>query len=139
MERKRFILAYDPQKHNRRSIRLEGYDYSSPGLYFVTMSYSQPGMPVRGGLRGQHDIERMGQAFRHTLPGSDGRGASRCFRRRAMKGEERRKGDKVGVIAYQPISYLRPVAPRPDARYAPRKFFCKQYLRNQSIYIVTII
>ena len=28
---------YDPQKHRRRSIRLEGYDYSSPGAYFVTI------------------------------------------------------------------------------------------------------
>jgi len=28
---------YDPQKHHRRSIRLEGYDYSSPGAYFVTI------------------------------------------------------------------------------------------------------
>ncbi len=28
---------YDPQKHHRRSIRLKGYDYSKPGLYFVTI------------------------------------------------------------------------------------------------------
>lgn len=28
---------YDPQKHNRQSIRLKGYDYSSPGFYFVTI------------------------------------------------------------------------------------------------------
>ena len=29
--------AYDPEKHHRRSIRLEGYDYSRLGAYFVTM------------------------------------------------------------------------------------------------------
>ena len=28
---------YDPTKHHRRSIRLRGYDYASPGAYFVTM------------------------------------------------------------------------------------------------------
>jgi REP element-mobilizing transposase RayT len=30
-------MNYDPQKHNRRSLRLKGYDYASPGLYFVTI------------------------------------------------------------------------------------------------------
>ncbi|MCW9708730.1 hypothetical protein [Fodinibius salsisoli] len=30
-------MNYDPKKHNRRSLRLKGYDYSSPGLYFVTI------------------------------------------------------------------------------------------------------
>ncbi len=28
---------YNPKIHNRRSIRLKGYDYSQKGLYFVTM------------------------------------------------------------------------------------------------------
>ncbi len=28
---------YDFEKHHRRSIRLKGYDYSSPGAYFVTI------------------------------------------------------------------------------------------------------
>ena len=30
-------MRYDPQKHRRRSIRLPGYDYTSPGAYFVTI------------------------------------------------------------------------------------------------------
>ena len=30
-------MPYDPQKHHRRSIRLPGYDYASPGAYFVTI------------------------------------------------------------------------------------------------------
>ncbi len=34
-------MAYDPQKHNRRSIRLRGYDYSLPGKYFVTICVQQ--------------------------------------------------------------------------------------------------
>ncbi|MFT6844078.1 MAG: putative transposase [Flavobacteriales bacterium] len=30
-------MAYDPNKHNRKSIRLKGYDYAQAGLYFVTI------------------------------------------------------------------------------------------------------
>jgi REP element-mobilizing transposase RayT len=31
------MSQFDPQKHHRRSIRLDGYDYSQPGAYFVTL------------------------------------------------------------------------------------------------------
>ena len=30
-------MGYDPEKHHRRSIRLRGWDYTSPGAYFVTL------------------------------------------------------------------------------------------------------
>ena len=30
-------MIYDPKKHHRRSIRLKGYDYSKPGMYYVTI------------------------------------------------------------------------------------------------------
>jgi REP element-mobilizing transposase RayT len=30
-------MAFDPQKHHRRSIRLNGYDYTQPGAYFITV------------------------------------------------------------------------------------------------------
>jgi REP element-mobilizing transposase RayT len=30
-------MKYNPLKHNRRSIRLKGYDYSQAGAYFVTI------------------------------------------------------------------------------------------------------
>ena len=30
-------MAYDPDKHHRRSIRLKGHDYAQPGAYFVTI------------------------------------------------------------------------------------------------------
>lgn len=30
-------MTYNPAKHHRRSIRLHGYDYSSPGYYFITL------------------------------------------------------------------------------------------------------
>ncbi|MGB0871386.1 MAG: hypothetical protein ACPGSD_17485, partial [Flavobacteriales bacterium] len=31
------MSKYNPKKHNRRSIRLKGYDYAQKGLYFVTI------------------------------------------------------------------------------------------------------
>jgi len=35
-------MPYNPEKHNRRSIRLRDYDYSQPGAYFVTIcAYNQ--------------------------------------------------------------------------------------------------
>jgi REP element-mobilizing transposase RayT len=30
-------MKYNPEKHDRRSLRLQGYNYSSAGLYFVTI------------------------------------------------------------------------------------------------------
>jgi len=30
-------MKYDPEKHHRRSTRLNGYDYAQPGAYFVTV------------------------------------------------------------------------------------------------------
>jgi putative transposase len=30
-------MAYDPQRHHRRTIRLKGYDYTAPGAYYVTI------------------------------------------------------------------------------------------------------
>ena len=30
-------MKCDPEKHNRRSIRLKNYDYSQPGWYFITL------------------------------------------------------------------------------------------------------
>ena len=30
-------MKYDPQKHHRRSMRLNGYDYAQPGAYFITV------------------------------------------------------------------------------------------------------
>lgn len=30
-------MMFDAARHARRSIRLKGYDYSQPGIYFVTI------------------------------------------------------------------------------------------------------
>ncbi|GAB4180542.1 MAG: transposase [Calditrichia bacterium] len=37
-------MKYDPNRHHRKSIRLQGYDYSSPGAYFITMCTHQRAM-----------------------------------------------------------------------------------------------
>jgi putative transposase len=34
---KTIIMKYNPQKHDRESIRLQGYDYTQTGFYFVTV------------------------------------------------------------------------------------------------------
>ncbi|HOK89274.1 MAG TPA: transposase, partial [Candidatus Hydrogenedentes bacterium] len=30
-------MKYNPDLHHRRSIRLQGYDYTQPGAYFITI------------------------------------------------------------------------------------------------------
>jgi REP element-mobilizing transposase RayT len=32
-----FVNQYDPHQHHRRSLRLKGWDYRAPGVYFVTI------------------------------------------------------------------------------------------------------
>lgn len=34
-------MNYDPERHQRRSIRLRGYGYSQPGAYFITICTHQ--------------------------------------------------------------------------------------------------
>ncbi len=34
-------MKYDPAKHKRKSIRLQEYDYSAPGVYFITICTHQ--------------------------------------------------------------------------------------------------
>jgi len=40
-------MTFDPQIHHRRSIRLNDYDYSQAGLYFVTI-VTQGRVPLFG-------------------------------------------------------------------------------------------
>jgi putative transposase len=37
LQPKNIVMAYNPDIHNRKSIRLKGYDYSHPGFYYVTL------------------------------------------------------------------------------------------------------
>ncbi|HMP40525.1 MAG TPA: transposase, partial [Roseiflexaceae bacterium] len=36
-------MAFDPHRHHRRSIRLNGYDYTADGSYFITICTQQRG------------------------------------------------------------------------------------------------
>jgi REP element-mobilizing transposase RayT len=48
-------MNYDPEKHQRRSIRMRGYDYSGPGQYFVTICV-QGWRPLYGAVRNDEMI-----------------------------------------------------------------------------------
>lgn len=37
MIKQKNMNIYNPEKHNRKSIRLNGYDYTNAGLYFITI------------------------------------------------------------------------------------------------------
>ena len=58
-------MPYDKQKHHRRSIRLPGHDYTSPGAYFVTICVHGGecllGEVVDGGMR----LSQFGQVVSH--------------------------------------------------------------------------
>ena len=45
------MASYDPERHHRRSKRLLGYDYRSPGSYFVTLTM-QRRRPLFGAIHG---------------------------------------------------------------------------------------
>lgn len=65
------MSRYDPKIHKRRSIRLKGYDYSRPGLYFVTICV-QHKKCLFGGIRGNqlqlNEAGQMVQAEWEKLP-----------------------------------------------------------------------
>jgi REP element-mobilizing transposase RayT len=64
-------MKYDPNKHNRRSIRLKGYDYSQAGAYFVTIVAYQREC-LFGEIVGDdvvlNDYGRVVKKWWHTIP-----------------------------------------------------------------------
>ncbi len=59
-------MSYDPEKHHRRSIRLQGYDYSRAGAYFVTMC-TQKRIPLFGNIRNaEMELNAPGQMIHTT-------------------------------------------------------------------------
>jgi putative transposase len=53
---------YDPNKHQRRSIRLPGYEYDQPGAYFVTLC-TQDHQCLFGRIEGEAmRLNRVGEA-----------------------------------------------------------------------------
>lgn len=64
-------MAYDPERHHRRSIRLRGYDYAQPGAYFVTICVQDRRCVLGDVLNGEMvlaDAGRIVQACWDDLP-----------------------------------------------------------------------
>ncbi len=62
---------YDPEKHHRRSIRLQGYDYTQPGAYFVTICTQARACLFGAVADGEMQLNNSGQiaqAAWDTLP-----------------------------------------------------------------------
>jgi len=57
-------MKYDPAKHNRRSIRLEGFDYAGEGAYFVTMCVHERHMAFGEIFDGEIQLNRAGEIVR---------------------------------------------------------------------------
>ena len=64
-------MIYDPNKHDRRSIRLKGFDYTREAAYFVTISTQNGtclfGEIVNGQMR-LNDAGRVAQMVWKTIP-----------------------------------------------------------------------
>ncbi|MCX6244877.1 MAG: transposase [Bacteroidetes bacterium] len=66
------LRKFDPEKHHRRSIRLKGYDYTTPGAYFVTICASDRGDffgttdNCRGGSRTRPYLNDFGKIVEYT-------------------------------------------------------------------------
>ncbi|MGI0487253.1 transposase [Pantanalinema rosaneae CENA516] len=57
-------MKYNPDNHHRRSIRLKGYDYSSPGAYFITICTHQRQCLFGEIVDGEMRLNRLGQIAR---------------------------------------------------------------------------
>src|SRR5687767_10717520 len=64
-------MTYDPQKHHRRSLRLQNFDYSDEGPYFVTVCVHERRCffgDVQASKMQLNEIGRMIEAEWHRLP-----------------------------------------------------------------------
>jgi REP element-mobilizing transposase RayT len=58
-------MKFDPQKHHRRSIRLQGYDYSQAGAYYVTIVTWQREHLFGEVLNAEMKLNRFGQIVQY--------------------------------------------------------------------------
>ena len=58
-------MPYDRTKHHRRSIRLPGYDYTSPGAYFVTLCVQRGQCLLGQVVDGEMQPSQFGQVAGH--------------------------------------------------------------------------
>lgn len=61
---KQNFIRYNPEKHHRRSIRLQGYDYTSNGMYFVTICSHQRQCLLGEIVDGEMRLSELGQIVR---------------------------------------------------------------------------
>ena len=64
-------MKYDPNIHHRRSIRLKGYDYSQPGMYFLTICVNERAClfgEINNGAMSLNDAGKVVQATWNSLP-----------------------------------------------------------------------
>lgn len=54
-------MSFDPKQHHRRSIRLDGYDYSQPGGYFITLVVHQRRCLFGDVVNGVVNLSAIGQ------------------------------------------------------------------------------
>jgi len=54
-------MKFDPQKHHRRSIRLQGYDYSRAGAYYITIVVQGRGHLFGEVVNGEMILNEYGQ------------------------------------------------------------------------------
>ena len=54
-------MTYDPTKHHRRSIRLQSYDYSWPGAYFITLCVREKECVLGDIVDGEMRLSEIGQ------------------------------------------------------------------------------
>ena len=54
-------MKFDPQKHHRHSIRLQGYDYTQSGAYFVTLVTYQRNVLFGEIIDGEVKLNRKGE------------------------------------------------------------------------------
>ncbi|MBD2462698.1 hypothetical protein H6G89_16785 [Oscillatoria sp. FACHB-1407] len=65
------LMKYNPDKHHRRSIRLKGYDYTSPGAYFITLCVHQRECLFGEVVNGEMQLNEWGKlvdAYWQRLP-----------------------------------------------------------------------
>ena len=54
-------MKYDPDKHHRRSIRLQGYDYTQAGAYFITICVQYRECVLGDIVNGEIHLSEWGQ------------------------------------------------------------------------------
>jgi len=59
-------MKYNPDKHHRRSIRLQGYDYSSAATYFITICTHQRECLLGEIIEGEMRLNEFGKVVAET-------------------------------------------------------------------------